>query len=1377
MKNKLLVLVYILNFTVLKSQTLVTIGSGTLSSGASSSSPINIYYRSHHCQILYTATEINNAGFSGPGAISKLGFNVLGTTTEGLPNFCIKLKNSNSNDLNVYEANGFTTVYNSSLYWPNAGNFDLLNFSNSFTWDGLSNLLVDVCFDQVGSYTATGEVYTYTYTNTGSEYEFIRDDNNPQCGVATTNSISLYKPQIQFEITPLTPCVSNPNGGNASSDQSIVCSNNSLNLNLNNGTTASGLVYQWQSSTNGVNYTNFGSSQSIPNYFIPNLSSTTYYRCITTCTNSALSATSTPITVNINPFYNCYCQAPTLNCFNGDIISKVILSNLSDSTMTCTSGSYQDRSIIDTILLVANQTYSLNVTSNYTNEKIGYWIDYDNNGTFDSYEYSLITHSSVSGINTHTLQIPITATGGLTKLRLMLENGPAIPANPCSSSSYYGTTLDYIVDITAAPVCTLTPNAGNAIATATSVCNNVSFTLDLIGNSAASGITYQWQNSLNATTWTNLTTPQNIIPLTISSQSVTNYYRCITTCTASAISATSTPVTVLQSSFLDCYCYPGTVACSSNSANMTNVIIAGISYTPVCDPSNNYFDETNNAALTFSLTANQSYSISVDITSPFTTAYVGGWIDYDQNGIFDDMEYIAVGTSTGGNIVTSFTVPYTAIGGNTHLRLKMESSYSATTLSACTNNSYDGQTIDYLVNITAATPCSGTTNAGLTTSSSPSVCANTNFTLNLTGNSQVSGLNYQWQTSTDNLSWTNLSASQNIVPFIVNNQSVGSYYRCVVTCSASSSSTSTPIYVAQSSFLYCYCIPPPSNCSFGFEISKVMLSTLTNTSSCSPSGYTDYSSSVPTLSLDAGQTYSINIKVGSDYSSYSTAWIDYDQNGLFDPNEFTSIGNTNGAGDSTIYGIITIPSSALLGNTKLRIRNNLGIELNSDEACTTGMPAKGILTSSSNGETEDYMITILPQNCSTINFPTSIAAIGTATICYGKSDTLNLLSNLPLVTGITYQWKTSNGGAYINEGTILSTTSIIVTPTTNSSYYCEIMCNGNVVLNSDTIFVTVKPSTDIFGSVLTNTTPVAGRVVLYQYEPFFTKFDSVAGQNIGSLGDYNFTSFNSGIYIVKAIPVLNNLQVTYGNSAINWKTATQISHGCSINDIHNINVVALSTFTTTGSGSLSGQIYEGQGFGQRLNEGFKPSVPGNPIGGIVVKGGRNPGGQMFVQTTTDPITGTYTLSGLPDNQGGDSYFILVDIPGLDTNHTYHRIITPLNNNYQGLDFVVDSAKINPLPSAVTSVLEHNGLNHEIKVYPNPTNNYLTIQYELQIASEVKIELVDILGKTVKLLLSESKQVSDKYKNTWQLSELKSGLYFLKMSINSNENIIKISVSN
>jgi hypothetical protein len=156
-----------------------------------------------------------------------------------------------------------------------------------------------------------------------------------------------------------------------------------------------------------------------------------------------------------------------------------------------------------------------------------------------------------------------------------------------------------------------------------------------------------------------------------------------------------------------------------------------------------------------------------------------------------------------------------------------------------------------------------------------------------------------------------------------------------------------------------------------------------------------------------------------------------------------------------------------------------------------------------------------------------------------------------------------------------------------------------------------------------------------------------------------------------------------------------------------------------------------------------------------------------------PAIGTYTLSGLPIGE----YFLLVDIPGLDTNYTYHVKITGTDTSFQNLDFTVDSIQINPVYATNVGVNEIKFDEHKIKVYPNPATNYLTIQYNLQNSSTVKMELYDILGKSVKVLLQETKQPSDNYKNTWPLDELKSGVYFLKMNIDGTENTIKISVSN
>ena len=346
---------------------------------------------------------------------------------------------------------------------------------------------------------------------------------------------------------------------------------------------------------------------------------------------------------------------------------------------------------------------------------------------------------------------------------------------------------------------------------------------------------------------------------------------------------------------------------------------------------------------------------------------------------------------------------------------------------------------------------------------------------------------------------------------------------------------------------------------------------------------------------------------------------------------------------------------------------------------------------------------------------------------------------------------------------------------------------SNCVVNSNTLALVVNPSSNFSGNVTTfGSVPVAGRVVLYQYLPFYTRFDSVAGQNIGAAGDFLFTSFTSGTYIIKAIPTATNMQIAYGaaigDTAVAWKDAKQIIHGCSVNDVQDIFVKPLTALpTTTLTGSFSGTIYGTPEYFQRMGDfGQKPTVPGTPIGGIIVKGGKNPGGQMFVQTitsTTPGSEGTYTLTGIPLSDTPNDYFILVDIPGLDTNGTYYRTISTSGYNFQGLDFLVDSARINPLPASVISVHDISAIENQIKVYPNPATSNVTIQYNLQNSSLVKIELFDMLGKSVKMLLPETQQSMEFHKKSWQIDDVRAGLYFIKMTINGSESTIKLSITN
>lgn len=95
---------------------------------------------------------------------------------------------------------------------------------------------------------------------------------------------------------------------------------------------------------------------------------------------------------------------------------------------------------------------------------------------------------------------------------------------------------------------------------------------------------------------------------------------------------------------------------------------------------------------------------------------------------------------------------------------------------------------DILFTWTPAAACTGTPVAGTIVANAAELCATGKVYLSLTGTSLASGLTFQWQSSANNTTWTNISGAT--LPSVTVTQTGSTWYRCVVTCSTGSAATS-----------------------------------------------------------------------------------------------------------------------------------------------------------------------------------------------------------------------------------------------------------------------------------------------------------------------------------------------------------------------------------------------------------------------------------------------------------------------------------------------------------------------------------------------------------------------------------------------------------
>lgn len=187
-----------------------TIGVG----GGNLTQPFRSENSDSRSQIIYPASELIAAGLSA-GTVNSIAFNVTTkVSTAPYSNFTVKMKNTLSTSVSLNFESGTTTVYGPVSFSTVLG-INTIVLTTPFVWDGSSNLMIDICYDNAAPTSATGTSDRVSGNNPGNTY-FARNNVGPGCTMVTTVSTLGGKPDVTINLSTTGSPVETAMGNNKS---------------------------------------------------------------------------------------------------------------------------------------------------------------------------------------------------------------------------------------------------------------------------------------------------------------------------------------------------------------------------------------------------------------------------------------------------------------------------------------------------------------------------------------------------------------------------------------------------------------------------------------------------------------------------------------------------------------------------------------------------------------------------------------------------------------------------------------------------------------------------------------------------------------------------------------------------------------------------------------------------------------------------------------------------------------------------------------------------------------------------------------------------------------------------------------------------------
>jgi hypothetical protein len=779
-----------------------------------------------------------------------------------------------------------------------------------------------------------------------------------------------------------------------------------------------------------------------------------------TISNSPCASTSSDMTITTTSGPGClvYCT-PTSTASTTYPISNVNFAGINQSSSASTSSSpfYQDFSNISGNVVRGNSYLFTATATGLSTNNFGIYVffDWNNNGNFsdDGGPYTIGTYTTSTATLNANIVVPVNASIGSIRMRVV--NQYNIVPVPCPSGLSSFQYEDYTINVSSSSSCTtptaqptalsLTP-ASNSISGSFTLANPVADNYLLVVSTSATpptpvdGTTYTIGSTALGGTNIVVDTDNNNTFTASGLSASTLYYVYVFSynsfCTGGPTYRATSPLIASTTTLDVSYCAPtGNLNCSLSDF-ISNVGFNTLNNTSTCS-AGGYTNYSATGTQTTSLLKGSSYSFTLSVGAGTGYHGAGVWIDFNKNGSFSDAgEFFLVSNTINPSTTTTITIPIPsgAITGTTRMRVRY--AYSTTVVSgsglSCSMTGTYGETEDYTITLVSPPAC-------VTPTAQPT-------TLNLTpGGTSISGtftyanpvadsylvvMNTTGSVPTAPVNGTTYSIGGTVAAgnIVINNQNDNSFFATGLTpntryyffvYSFNSACIGAPFYNTTSPLLgnvftigFSFCTAT-SNTSTRYIDSVQTVGNLTNMTNLntgrSASGYGNFTTLPATTQIPGG---GINLDITLATSrQYLKAWVDWNNDGTLTDSGTELVYTSSGVlSIATSFGFV-VPLGTAPGNYRLRLR--------SFEASQTFAPCGNLAT----GETEDYIITVVP-DC-----PAIISTVTDNSRC--ESGTVNLVAT---ATGSPTQFRWYNaltGGSLVGTSTTGSWTTPSISTTTD----------------------------------------------------------------------------------------------------------------------------------------------------------------------------------------------------------------------------------------------------------------------------------------------------------------------------------------------------------